>query len=359
MKILYGVTGEGMGHATRSRVVLTHLIGRGHEIKIVVSGRAHAYLTRFFPDVEEIHGLHLAYEDNAVKRRRTLWEMLKEAPAGVRKNVDKFFEISDSFAPEVVISDFESFSHFFGKEKGLPIISIDNMSIMSRCEIDVPIPREEQADFQIAKNLVSAKVPGCFHYLITTFFFPPVRKERTSLFPPILRDEILAAKPSRGEHILVYQTSTSNHELVPVLRSMADHRFVVYGLGREESLGNVQLRDFSETRFVDDLAGCRAVIAGGGFSLMGEAVYLGKPLLSVPVRHQFEQTLNALYLEQYGYGEHHRELSPEGITHFLGHVDEYAAKLRNHTQDGNRLIFEALDRLVLAAVEGRGGAELS
>ena len=40
MRILYGVVGEGMGHATRSAVVLSHLIARGHELRVVVSGRA-------------------------------------------------------------------------------------------------------------------------------------------------------------------------------------------------------------------------------------------------------------------------------------------------------------------------------
>ncbi|MGE3668821.1 MAG: glycosyltransferase family protein, partial [Polyangiaceae bacterium] len=45
MRILYGVVGEGMGHATRSRVILEHLVRRGHQIKVVVSGRAHRFLT--------------------------------------------------------------------------------------------------------------------------------------------------------------------------------------------------------------------------------------------------------------------------------------------------------------------------
>src|SRR5687767_7766027 len=35
MRILYGVVGEGMGHATRSRVVLAHLLASGHEVKVV------------------------------------------------------------------------------------------------------------------------------------------------------------------------------------------------------------------------------------------------------------------------------------------------------------------------------------
>lgn len=37
MKILYGVVGESMGHATRSQVVLDELCRQGHEITILVA----------------------------------------------------------------------------------------------------------------------------------------------------------------------------------------------------------------------------------------------------------------------------------------------------------------------------------
>lgn len=42
MRILYGVTGEGMGHAIRSRVLLEHLVAQGHEVMVVASGKAAA-----------------------------------------------------------------------------------------------------------------------------------------------------------------------------------------------------------------------------------------------------------------------------------------------------------------------------
>ena len=54
MRILYGVVGEGMGHATRSRVQLEHLLSQGHEVRVVVSGRAHDFLTSRFAEREGI-----------------------------------------------------------------------------------------------------------------------------------------------------------------------------------------------------------------------------------------------------------------------------------------------------------------
>jgi UDP:flavonoid glycosyltransferase YjiC (YdhE family) len=35
MKILYGVVGEGMGHAIRSQVVIKKLLDNGHDIQIM------------------------------------------------------------------------------------------------------------------------------------------------------------------------------------------------------------------------------------------------------------------------------------------------------------------------------------
>src|SRR5690349_23933882 len=120
MKILYGVVGEGMGHATRSKVVVSHLVAKGHEVKIVVSGRAHAYLKRFFPDVEEIHGLSIEYEGNAVKRRRTFGNLLKELPF-TSDNLGHMEGLHERFKAEAVVSDFESFAYLFGQRYRLPV----------------------------------------------------------------------------------------------------------------------------------------------------------------------------------------------------------------------------------------------
>lgn len=65
---------------------------------------------------------------------------------------------------------------------------------------------------------------------------------------------------------------------------------------------------FSGEGFLDDLRTARAVIAGGGFSLMSEAVSLEEPMLSIPIEDQFEQDLNARYLEQLRYGAWTRKL---------------------------------------------------
>jgi uncharacterized protein (TIGR00661 family) len=351
MRILSGVTGEGMGHATRSKVVCEHLVSRGHEVKIVVSGRAHAFLSRSFPDVVEIKGLSIRYVDNAIDRDASIARNVLAAPQMLYANASRYFEDVVHFEPDMVMSDFDSFAWFFAKRHGLPIVSIDNQQVIARCKHDDAIKERVKVEYQITRAFVKAKLPGCDHYIITTFFFPPIKKkfqDDTTLVPPILRMPVLEAKPRAraGNHVLVYQTSTSDKTLIPTLNSMADERFVVYGLRRNAHHGNCQLKEFSEEGFVEDLASAKAVVSNGGLSLIGEAVYLGKPVYSVPVKHQFEQEMNARYLEALGYGIAAESIDESMLRLFLRENARYAARVAKHKQDGNEVLFSTVDGLV-------------
>jgi uncharacterized protein (TIGR00661 family) len=358
MRILYGVVGEGMGHAMRSRVILDHLV-KQHQVHVVVSGRAYDYLKRRFADTTEvtkIWGYSLVYEDNEVQNFKTLLGNVKGAVKGWPENVRAYFDLAERFEPDVVISDFESWSYLFGKSHRIPILSVDNMQIIDRCQHAPEILEGKTADFALTKAIVKAKVAGALHYYITTFFYPPLRKpDNTSLHPPVLRPEILAAGPGaggalgtdEGEHLLVYQTSTSNEGLPGILKRCG-LECRIYGLRRDltEDLreGNLLYRPFSEAGFIEDLRTARGVVAGGGFTLMGEAVYLRRPMLSIPVRKQFEQVLNARYLQAAGYGLGCEELTAEALGAFIEGLPDFRARLAGYQQDGNIDLLDALDR---------------
>ncbi|ACY19119.1 MJ1255/VC2487 family glycosyltransferase [Haliangium ochraceum] len=359
MKILYGVVGEGMGHAIRSKVVLEHLLGAGHEVEIMASGRAVEFLKRRFEAVNQIHGLHMITRDNQIHRRKTLWSNMIASLTGVPKNIAAYFSLIDDFAPDVVVSDFESWSYLYAKAHDLPILSIDNMQIINRCTHAPEIYEGARMDFDVAKALVKSKLPFCDYYLITSFFRPPVRKKNTALFPPILRPEILTATSRPGDHLLVYQTGEHFEFLTDILRRTG-MECRIYGMRRdidsEQVDGKLRYRPFDEHSFIDDLASARAVLASAGFTLMGEAVYLRKPMLAIPLENQFEQILNARYLESEGYGmsaESREQL--RDLDTFLGRVDEFQENLRSYQQDGNRALLAALDLHLGRAAAGDYG----
>jgi len=351
MRILYGVVGEGMGHAVRSKVLLEYLAEQGHELLIVASGRAHAFLEGHFggrPGVrlEKIHGLHLNYEGDAVDVAESIASNLGDLPDNLSLNTEVYRRVTEMrFRPQAVISDFEYWAYLYGRAHRVPVISVDNMKIMDRCRHDAEIVQEGGLGFHLASAAVSVKLAWAYHYLISSFFFPAIRKARTTLVPPILRREVLALKREEGEHVVVYQTTGANQSLVPMLQSLP-HEFRLYGMGREGQEGNVTLRPFSETGFLEDLRTARAVIAGGGYSLMGEAVHLRVPMLSSPLLAHPEQELNARYLEHLGYGGYARRLDVPTIHAFLRRTGEHEEALRSYPSQDNSFLFFCLDELL-------------
>jgi uncharacterized protein (TIGR00661 family) len=368
MRILYGVVGEGMGHATRSKVTCEHLVARGHEVKIVVSGRAHDFLSKSFRDVVEIKGLTIRYVDNRMDRDGTLARNVLAAPGLVASNVSAYLEKVAEFRPQAVITDFDSFAYLFARRHGLPLLSIDNQQIISRCKLGKFAKQGAKVDYQMTKAFVRAKLPACDHYLVTSFFHPPVRpkyEKDTTLIPPIVRQSIIDAKKGAhaGDHVLVYQTSASDTKLVDELNRIRSAKFVVYGLRKNARQGNCTLKEFSEGGFVEDLASARAVVTNGGLSLLGEAVYLSKPVFSVPVRNQYEQLLNARYLEELGFGLGAEKIEADLLRVFLDEAPKYAARVARYEQNGNRELYEAvdglLDRFARRAKRKKGGREPS
>lgn len=356
MRILYGVVGDGMGHATRSGVVIDHLLATGHEVTVVSSRRAHGYLADLFSGREayegiEIRGLSLRYRDDRVDQAATVVETLLSAPADLRVNRRVASLLASRPAPDVVFSDFESFAGFFGHLRGVPVVSVDNLQMLVRGDHPRDLVRELGLDFHAARAFARLRLSGAYHYVVTTFFFPPPRRPRTTFVPPILRPEILAAHPEPGDHVLVYQTASTNEALVPALRRLP-HEFRVYGMGREGTEGNASLRPFSRDGFLEDLRTAKAVVAGGGFSLMGEAVHLRVPMLSIPLRHQPEQQLNALYLERLGFGERADAATPEAIAGFLDRIDAHREALEAWIPQDNGKLFATVDDLLARIARG-------
>lgn len=345
-KILYGVPGEGMGHATRSKVIITWLIAQGHEVQIVASSRAYTFLAQSFPGmVTEIEGLHLSYQNAVISVFGSFWINFKRIHQLFGSNLLKFLTLSRSYHPDLVITDFESFSHLFGWVHQIPMICIDNIQVNNRCLLDIDIPASETFNQWLATEITASKVPAADKFLISSFFETAIIKSNTSLVPPIIREVIQQTNANEGNHVLMYQTSAAVDSVEAILSQFPTQSFIVYGLNRDELKQNIRFKPFSETEFIADLASAKAVIANGGFSFISEAVYLHKPIYSFPIQGQFEQYINAAYIDKLGYGLHAKNLNATELTFFFNNLKRYQANLANYQQDGNQVLFELLSNL--------------
>jgi uncharacterized protein (TIGR00661 family) len=338
--ILYGVNGEGSGHSTRAKEVISHLLQQGHKLHVVSFDRGLRNLSEGFP-VKEIFGLTLTYVNNRVRYKRTLASNLIKAPRAAR-SLKALSHLVDEENIELVITDFEPLTCHIGHHKRLPVIAIDNQHAITNTTVS--LPRGFRRDVAAVRLVTRMMTPHADAYFVLSFFPAPVKRRNTFLFPPIVRQEVLSAKAQTGDYVLVYVTSPAK-ELTEVLKQVRC-KFIAYGFGIEGQDGNILFKKPSMEGFLRDLAGAKAVIANAGFSLVSEALYLGKPYLAMPVKNQFEQTFNAYYVDKLGYGAWWRELGKEQIESFLFNLPVYTENLQSYPRSGNGALLAKLDELV-------------
>ena len=68
-------------------------------------------------------------------------------------------------------------------------------------------------------------------------------------------------------------------------------------------------------------------------------------MLSIPIAHQFEQELNARYLEKLGYGAWFGSLEPAAVENFLSKTDTFAQALGSYEKHDNKMTLACVDEL--------------
>lgn len=349
VKIWYSVFGEGMGHAMRSLPIIEHL-SKKHKLLITAGDSAYPYLRKKLNEnVYPIKSAHFFIENNEIIIWKTINNFLKTLPKDSSLNIRKIFNLIKRFKPDIIISDFEPASHYFANFFGIPLISIDNIHALTKCQIDV---EDKYKPLLFAsQSLVNIMHPPANHYIITTLCDMKKKEDNVDLFMPILRKEIFKANSSKSDFILVYQTSSTNIKLVEELKKI-NEKFVFYGMKKEVKEKNIQFKNFSADGFVNDFAKCKAVILNGGFTGISEALYLRKPMLIIPVKGQFEQIFNGMTIKKMGIGQWKEEVDSYTIKKFISKISVFEKNLKKVKKWDNSKLIERLDYLI-SKLKGR------
>lgn len=344
MRVLYGIHGTGHGHAMRGLTIARRL-GR-HQFLFVANDDAPKVLEPEF-SVCRIPNLGTVFKNYRVDLPATvrralplLWHR--------QRYIDEVSRLIDQFRPDVCMTDLEYFVPRAAERAGLPCLTLDHQHVITCCRHD--LPRDMWWDAAIQGLTPRYLFRPTAENLIISFYAPPVLpRYKARIAPPILRDSVLALQPHDAGHVLVYQSNSTHRALVDFLRAATDRICYVYGYdcteGRE---GNVVFMRKSEEGFLRLLEGCAYVIQGGGHTLMGEALHLGKPILTLPLKAMVEQRFNALYIERLGYGMQADMLTlkPDLLRRFEANLPAYRAAIATGRFCGNETVFGLVDYFI-------------
>ncbi len=66
---------------------------------------------------------------------------------------------------------------------------------------------------------------------------------------------------------------------------------------------------------------------------------------------QFEQLVNALYIDKLRYGEYHQYVNAKDIKNFISRIPGYAQNLKSYEHDKNRKLFSEIDKSIRQLVK--------
>ena len=336
MRIAYGVHGYGRGHASRALAVLPEL-KRKHDLLILAGGDGYELLRADYA-VQRIPTLRYYYGNG--NKCSLYTSTIRNIPCLLDiewcgPGLGSVCETLAEFAPDVVISDAEFWTHRAAKRLGIPRISFDHFGIMAFCKHTTPAldrPRMFMDSWGYLKMIGRPE-----RVIISSFYTADAKRPGVSVVGPVLRSEVLRTTPVAGEHILVYLNQGRNQFTPQMERTLkALNRPVkIYGPVPRKRHDNLTFCPLSNLPFVEDLASCHALISTAGNQLIGEAIYFGKPVLVIP-EDTVEQRLNAAAVVRLGIGISVglELISAEGVRAFLKNHDIYRANIRHVVQDG-------------------------
>ncbi|MBL7697420.1 MAG: glycosyl transferase [Chitinophagaceae bacterium] len=283
MKILYAIQGTGNGHVCRALEIVP-LLSRKAEVDVLISGIQSDINLPF--DVKYVFkGLSFIFgkkggvdllETYKKSRIKNLLTEIRELP------VDDY---------DLVISDFEPVSSWACHVRNKTCISLSHQAaVINR---NSPQPKRKDA---VGKAILKMYAPFTVQY---GFHF---QEYDENIFTPVIRKEVREAEVSDEGHYTVYLPAYSDKRLVKVLGKCEGIRWEIFSKHFEHDVDceNIKISPLSSSAFIKSMASSRGVICGAGFETPAEALFLGKKLLVIPMKNQYEQHCNAAALKELG-----------------------------------------------------------
>jgi uncharacterized protein (TIGR00661 family) len=339
MNILYGVSGEGMGHASHALAIASYLEKKGHNVLIITYGQASEILKTKFK-VFEVNGFHLVYDSGKMNYAKTIAFNAQN----FCKNIfyqGKLKKILNEFKPDICITDMEPIVALVSYSFSLPLISISNQNRFVNYDNDYPMKFVK--DYILAKAAIKMIVPYADYYITLAFSNPGKPSKKNSYHvPPIIRNEVRELRVKEKNKIVVYLTR-DNKNILNLLKKIKEN-FVIFGYNANKCSKNLTFKKRED--FLSELKDSKGLISNSGFTSIGESIYLKKPYLAVPLKGQFEQVFNALYVEKQGFGKFVETLTTEDIIDFISNLDFYNRNLAKEKPFDTNKLYKILDNIL-------------
>lgn len=285
MNVLYGIQGVGGGHVSRSLRMIDEMESRGANVDILFSGGD--YTRDIGREVKmRFRGFDFKYDH---KGEISNWNTFKGI--GI---IDFIKSLKISLKNwDLVISDFEPITSWAGILQGVEVIGISNQ-FSFKSDL-MPRPSKDILSEMVIRNFAPVNRGFGLHF----------HRYDDFIKHPIIRRDILDSKSVDMGYYLIYLPYTDPIKIFQEIGGLKSNFKIFHPKIKHEIWGsNFRASPIDTKKFQESLIGSSGVICSSGFATISEAIYLGKRIMTFPIKNQWEQVCNDYSLRKLGVVKH-------------------------------------------------------
>lgn len=321
MRFLFFIQGEGRGHQTQALALHGILTRAGHEVVAAIVGTTNGpgvdargiptLLREGLPvPMTEVPSPALIYSRKT--KSLAVWKTVRKNAVRIPaywRAAQTIHGIVENARPDVLVNFYEVAcgAYHWLYQPRIPTVSIAHQYLMLHPEFR--LPRTEWAHRTLVNQVTHLTALGTTRRLALSFYdFPDDEESRIFVVPPLLRADVLTLEPEPGDFLLAYMT---HHRLADDLVAWSERHpdvpLVAFWDKKNapetwEATPSLTFHQIHPARYLDAMRRCRGLVSTAGFESVCEAMFLGKPVMMLPVPKHFEQACNAFDAERAGAG---------------------------------------------------------
>jgi uncharacterized protein (TIGR00661 family) len=329
-KFLFVVQGEGRGHLTQAISLFEILTSAGHQVVSVMVGMDNEHnLPTFFQEkikikIDTFSAPSLVYgQTKAVKVWDTISTHLKKLPK-YRKSVQFLAQKVEEHQPDVIVNFYDMICGLYAQfyRPIIPVVCIGHQYLLLHQSF-ISLPNKQIDRFLLNLNTRLTSLNSTRKLALSFVQMPDDKASSIAVTPPLIRNEVKKITPTSKPFILAYIT---HHKLSEdIINWHANHRDVeIHCFWNNKEFANewqfrenLTFHQVNSEKFLRMMQECSGLICTAGFESVCEAMYLGKPIMMVPVPNHIEQEINALDGQRAGAGIADSEFN---LTRFISYL---------------------------------------
>jgi uncharacterized protein (TIGR00661 family) len=329
-KFLFVVQGEGRGHLTQAISLFEILTSAGHQVVSVMVGMDNERnLPSFFQEkitvkIETFPAPSLVYgQTKAVKVWDTISTHLKKLPK-YKKSVQFLAQKVEEHQPDVIVNFYDMICGLYAQfyRPTIPVVCIGHQYLLLHQSF-ISLPNKHIDRFLLNLNTRLTSLNSTRKLALSFVQMPNDESHSIAITPPLIREEVKKLTPTSKPFILTYITHHKlSEDIINWHSNNRDVQIHCFWNNKEFSdewqfRENLTFHQVNSEKFLRMMQECSGLVCTAGFESVCEAMYLGKPIMMVPVPNHIEQEINAWDGQRAGAGIADTEFN---LTRFISYL---------------------------------------